>query len=335
MALRDRITSHPLNGLITSALDGLAAMPQAVRAQNPDLCDRTTRTLEVLRQRLQVATADITPDQTLMNMQSWVQQLVQEVQNATSNPGSPQFLANMQGPVDAIAQNLHTIPTPDPQLFPALLEEAQSRVSAIQTTQIQAEERARLLFDQINAELQKAKQAADQGIERAQQQEKIANDLLAALGAKGTSSEYLSTSTTEKAIADRWRLLTLCVGVIGAVLTFIAIQELKSDDFKSVAARASITLPFVFLAIYCGRQAAEHRSQERQARSLGLQLGSVSTFVADLDGQARKELKSQLAQRFYGVHEGPGHEAGPEPGAGYPSSRDLVGLLRDVIKKLH
>lgn len=338
----DRIAGHPLVPAVESALQTIAAIPPQVRSQNALAVDRTLATFNMLRLRLaDRQAAAVVSDTFLSNAHSWVTQAQQEAANATAN-GNVGHLTNMLAQAEALAQNFGQLPTsPDNSAFTALLEEATSRVGSIQEEQHKASERSRILYEQQQAELQRARDAAAENLERLRAQEKIATDLLAALGEKGTSSDYLITAANEKADADTWRQWTVGAAVLSAFtvigITVWSLLDTSAEDgtVTRLLTRLTLSVPLVALVVYFARQASEHRQQERRARSLGLQLGSVSTFVADLSDDRRAELKSLLSQRFYTGDQtaSAGKQGQAALDASYPSSKELFEFVMNLTKR--
>jgi hypothetical protein len=209
------------------------------------------------------------------------------------------------------------------------MEEAQHRLDRMQGLETTTRERARAVTDQIDAELERARTVTSDGIERARQNEAQANELLAQLGAKGTSSQYLSTAGDEKTIADKWRYATLALAIATSVLSVALLHDVSGRTVGSVIARASVLLPPVLITLYAGRQSAEHRTQERHARTLGLQLASLSLFLADLSGDGKQAIKQGVADRLFAPSDK------QVSSRGYPSSQDeLIKLLSTAISKL-
>ena len=333
MPISERVRQHPLTAALDQADAELSTIPPEMYQSNPVLLQRLAPTFASLRTRLESADSQVLADQTLANFHSWTQAVVTASQNLRANPGNPQFTQEIQNNLDAIAQNLYQIPTQsDNTQMHVLLEEARNRLEAIQATEATARDRARSASDQIQSELAKAQEAAVDGLERTKNTTDQADQLLAELGAKGTSSSYLETAISEKKIADTWRGITLLAAIVAAGVGIVLLHDVHTNTISGVIGRASGSLPGLLITIYCGRQAAEHRHQERETRTLGLQLAGLSLFLADLNAEGRQIIKQGVADRIFGrnVASSPQTDS-----SGYPQTqRELIGLLSTVISKL-
>ena len=328
MAVASRITGHPVWTALQQAQQLAQQVPEQTRQMNPALVERTISTLEYLRSALEQVNGSVVSDGALNNFHSWTQQIATELQNSANNPGNAQFIQNLQGPVEAISQNAGQLPfLPGPTFLTAMVDEAQRRLDQMQTLETQVRERSRLVSDQIGEHLEAAQDATATGLRKAKENEDKANTLLAALGARASSSDYLVTANNEARSADRWRFGTIGAAILTGLASLLSGHDLNTHSAGAIAARTSIVLPLLLLTIYAGRQAAEHRSQQRRARSLGLQLASLGSFLSDLSDEGRNTIKLAIAQRLFA--EDPSHPAAD----GYPSSQDLIKLLATTIGK--
>jgi hypothetical protein len=334
MAIPIRVLNHPIVASLRSARELLERIPPEFDQQQPDLMARTRASVDLLAERLDNPAVAAISDGALNNGQSWLQVIVSELQaaidqnNANLLQSSGQLLPN----VDAISQNLGQFPFSQPaDSMNLLLEEAQRRLTAMQGAQMQQEELWRSIKDDQARILDEVTTAKQEGLKRLQEQEVAAGKLLAALGAEATSNGYRLTAEHERTEANFWRWVTIIGGVVSAVFAVLVFWLVPSHGTGTAAAivKFGITLPLVLLTIYAGNQSAGHRHQERDAKQLELAFGSVDAYLADLDADRRAEVKATLTSNLFrtaGVNPGP-------PGD-YPSSSDIVGLLRDAIKKL-
>ncbi len=281
----------------------------------------------ILRDRLQDPAVEIVSDAALSNAHSWVSQASNELLNAI-NSGNPQvLLANnaFLPAVDAFSQSLGMFPFSQPgDVLAGQLDEAQRRVATIHDLQLKAAADSRAAQDQHLEYLRQSREQIDQQLEAAKSQRDAAATLLAALGGDATSKGYAETASTEQTSADNWRKVTFVLGIVTAVVALLLFTVAHAPGWEATLRRSAVTLPFIVLTLYAGRQAAEHRREEREARRLQLSFGSVNSYLADLDEVRRADLKTQLSARLFSSRsEG---DAQPMP-AGFPSSAELVQMI--------
>lgn len=333
MALSDRVAGHPIWTMVSQAEANLENLPEEVVRHNPDLVARVKAAINFVRNGLRGPDIGLISDASLANFNSWIQQIATDLQNAINNPGNAGFILNLQGPLDSIAQNLHTMPPSgaDDRLT-SLLSEAQARLDRIAKYEVTAQSRARTVTDQFRSDLDEIKLAGTVAIRDLEQRTELAEKLLAELGAKGTSSQYRETASEEKALADRWRQITLALGVVFVSLSaFYAVShDFAEASWSSTIAKFSFLIPAALLVVYTGRQAAEHRQQERHVRSLGLRLGSLGSFLVDLPVESKSKIKQDVSTLIFS------QSASDAPGetSGYPSQADLIKSLMQLVERL-
>jgi hypothetical protein len=79
-------------------------------------------------------------------------------------------------------------------------------------------------------------------------------------------------------------------------------------------AKWAISVPFAALAACAARESSKHREQARINRQIELQLASLDAYLVTLPDERQNEIRSKLADRFFGELR-PGEEhAAPEEG---------------------
>lgn len=128
-----------------------------------------------------------------------------------------------------------------------------------------------------------------------------ADELLGAIGVAGVAAGYNETAKQEKKVADKWRLATVGVALVAAVVLVSAlfVDHATAGSWQRLATRFVISLSFAGLAAYCGRQSGEHRQVERDARRRQLQLAALNPYLANLPSQVSALLKAQLAPGYF------------------------------------
>jgi hypothetical protein len=312
---------------LRSLLRGL--MPEFV-AQQEEIVTRSRETVDYIAELLENSSGSLVSDNALMNGQSWASVMITELQSAI-NLNSPGSIANGSqyfNHLDALSQNLHTFPAarPTPTLN-AAVEEAQTRLKSVQDLQIQHEAETRAATDNMQRLLAEAEKIKADGKKRLDQQEQAASNLLAALGAAGTSAGYRETASSESDQANWWRWVTIGGGLATAAVAAALLIIFHDDKVTDTLTRLSVTLPLILLTVYAGKQSADHRNEARRAKHLELSFASVDAYLADLEPSDRASLKSQLSSQLFAEDTTGGGAAG------YPSSADLLDVMKELAKR--
>jgi hypothetical protein len=129
-----------------------------------------------------------------------------------------------------------------------------------------------------------------------------AEQLVGAIGVTGVAAGYDQTATREKRAADVWRLATVTVALAAAgILAFAALFTDHGDAgaWQELASRVFVSLSLAGVAAYCGRQSAEHRKAEREARNRHLQLRALNPYLANMPEEESVRLKAELAAGYF------------------------------------
>jgi hypothetical protein len=136
------------------------------------------------------------------------------------------------------------------------------------------------------------------------------------IGSTGMAGGYQIVANTEKKAADFWRWVA-ALALLGAILaTIFAVAHGVSHGFEvdTFFAKWAISVPFAALAAYAARESSKHREQARINRQIELQLASLDAYLVTLPDERQNEIRSKLADRFFGELR-PGEEhAAPEEG---------------------
>jgi hypothetical protein len=153
-------------------------------------------------------------------------------------------------------------------------------------------------FDDLSKELvEKAKAELAQLADL----QKQADELVGAIGVTGVAAGYNETAQQQRRAANQWRLGTVGIAFLAAVVLSSAlfIDHGRDDTWQLLTTRLVISLSFAGLAAYCGRQSAEHRREERTARARQIQLAALNPYLANMPEDERVKLKSELAVGYF------------------------------------
>lgn len=135
-------------------------------------------------------------------------------------------------------------------------------------------------------------------------------DLVGVVANTGTAAHFQKVADYERNTANTWRIVAVVLAgaaVVVAFVTAFSASQTPDLDWQHLLAKALITLTIAGVAAYAGRQSAEHREQERQARHTELQLKAIGAFLETMDEAQRAEIQNALAAHVFGPRaENPG-----------------------------
>ncbi len=188
---------------------------------------------------------------------------------------------------------------------------------ATQTTQLQEQiETQRTAFSEeaeqresVFRESEQARTAAAD--EQREQQSQKATDLLSELkgyreqarglieatGRDAVSGDYQVWAKDQGKVAKWWNVAAVVVGLITVGALVWVVLGARNDTTQFLIAKSSVGIIGLIVAGYCGRQAAEHRAEERTAKRLGLDLAALEPFLENVDNP--QELRVEIARRVF------------------------------------
>ncbi|MCU1614448.1 MAG: hypothetical protein JWO98_1988 [Frankiales bacterium] len=163
-----------------------------------------------------------------------------------------------------------------------------------------------------------------------------ADELLGAIGMAGVAAGYNETAKNEKLVADKLRLGTIMVAVVAACVlgSTLFIDHTAAGSWQRLVARVVVSLSLGGLAAYFGRQSAEHRKVERDARVRQLQLAALNPYLANMPDEEIVRLKAELAPGWFGPVAEPSNGGGEgNDSNGLPSAAQLIEVLKIITTK--
>lgn len=121
-------------------------------------------------------------------------------------------------------------------------------------------------------------------------------ELVGAIGITGTAERYGKEFEEQQKTANKWRLVTLALGV-GAVAA--AIVAAFDHEATTAGTKLAIAILLGGVAAYTARQSARHRSREEHARRLQLDLTAFPVFVEALSEEDRDAATVWMAERSF------------------------------------
>lgn len=114
---------------------------------------------------------------------------------------------------------------------------------------------------------------------------------------------YTRNATRERKAADIWRLVAIGAALIAVAIGIWATVVAAGDetDWDLLAAKAFLGLIVAGVAAYAATQSAEHRSTQRDAEHVAVQLAALKPYLADLSQDAERDrLLVVIAEKLFG-----------------------------------
>lgn len=159
-----------------------------------------------------------------------------------------------------------------------------------------------------------------------------AEKLVNVIGNTGMSGSYKKTADREKFSADIWQVisfLSLLSLVIFAVASFWYALKIQFS-WPQLGGRIFVASTFAALAAYTGRQASDHRKAELFNRKMELELASIEPYLVGMPDNVKHELKSSLAEKFFGQQ--PNIEIEKNSEETNLPTKDLIKLLLETVQ---
>lgn len=121
-------------------------------------------------------------------------------------------------------------------------------------------------------------------------------ELVGAIGITGTAERYGKEFEEQQNTANKWRMVTLGLGVLAAAAAIVAAFD---HDATTAGTKLAIAILLGGVAAYTARQSARHRSREEHARRLQLDLTAFPVFIEALPEDDRDAATVWMAERSF------------------------------------
>lgn len=150
-----------------------------------------------------------------------------------------------------------------------------------------------------NAELQRATRDA----EALSDMHKQATRLIAAMGEKGTTTNYRIIADKESTAANFYRGVTLAIFGLGIVIatTSLWLHFRSPETLDSIAIKLLFAIVITTPAWYTAKESARHRSTADRARRTELELASLGPYIEMLPTDERTKIRAALTTRYFGT----------------------------------
>ena len=121
-------------------------------------------------------------------------------------------------------------------------------------------------------------------------------------GRRSITTEYGQYARGERRSAFGWSVAAVVLALGGFTFVVIELHDQNQSglSWKVTALKLAGSLALLGVAGYAGKQAAEHRSQERDAKRTQLDLNAVEPFLARLPEGKQDDLRADIAERVFG-----------------------------------
>jgi len=128
-----------------------------------------------------------------------------------------------------------------------------------------------------------------------------AEDLLEATGRRAITTEYGIYAENERSNAFWWSVFAVVLALIGFGFIVFEIIRLGNDtpSWQATIFKITGSLAMLVVAGYAGKQGAEHRTQERDAKRTQLDINALEPFLSRLPEEQQTELRAQIANRVF------------------------------------
>ncbi|HSW98388.1 MAG TPA: hypothetical protein VLF71_00975 [Candidatus Saccharimonadales bacterium] len=152
------------------------------------------------------------------------------------------------------------------------------------------------------ASVQEIKTKAEDDKRAIEQAKSEVERLLSIVGEEALIGDYSINAKDEKKPADIWSYVAAS-SILLAIIVGIAFAHgvSSSTSWQYVVAKVGVILAFGGLAGYAAKQSSEHRSAQREASRMALQLNAVKPYLMGMknDGQ-RDDLMVKIADKLFG-----------------------------------
>lgn len=176
----------------------------------------------------------------------------------------------------------------------------------------------------MQAELEAAVSSVEAGfatrLEAATEQKARIDGLFEIAAETTLIGSYTRNATRERKAADVWRLVAIGAALIAVAIGIWATVVAAGDetDWDLLAAKAFLGLIVAGVAAYAATQSAEHRSTQRDAEHVAVQLAALKPYLADLSQDTERDrLLVAIAEKLFGQSRVP------------PDNGDLSKLVAD------
>ncbi|GAC1439396.1 MAG: hypothetical protein NVSMB55_00710 [Mycobacteriales bacterium] len=178
------------------------------------------------------------------------------------------------------------------------------------------------------ADRKRQAEAAEEHLKVMRRLEEQAEAVVKATGRRAITTEYGQYAQGERRAALVWNILAVIFGLGG--FAFIVYEShllggKSNPSWTLTATKLAGSLALLAVAGYAGRQASEHKGQERDAKRTQLDINAVEPFLTRLPEEKQDDLRANVAERLF-AHRPQPETLEPAP----PDDADLSAIAKAV-----
>jgi hypothetical protein len=150
----------------------------------------------------------------------------------------------------------------------------------------------------LQASLEAHSATAEEVMEDLRRKDADAEELVGSISVRGTADRYEREARTQGEIADRWRRVTVVIGLLAGLVAGSA-AFLSDQEPAHIAGKIAVGVLLAGVAGYTARQSAQHRHREERASKLHLDLAAFGPFIEPLPEDAKNEERILLGRRVF------------------------------------
>ena len=141
------------------------------------------------------------------------------------------------------------------------------------------------------------------------EKETEARNLVQSVGDALTTATYSDRAQTESDIADKFRLATIVLFLIGILIVLsnygiYIVDHFVDENFKespwTIATRIFTALVVALPAFYTARESARHRTNSDRAKQRELELATLGPYIELLPSEVKSVVRERLTERYFG-----------------------------------
>ncbi|HXV05857.1 MAG TPA: hypothetical protein VFP23_08160 [Solirubrobacterales bacterium] len=150
--------------------------------------------------------------------------------------------------------------------------------------------------------LSEGKNQSDALVDDLRNKDQEAEQLVGSISIRGTADRYEKEAENQARIADRWRRVTVFLGIVAGIAAGSA-AFLTDQTAAHIAGKLALGVLLAGVAGYTARQSAQHRKREEAARKLHLDLAAFGPFIDPLPEDMKNEERVHLGRRVFAREE--------------------------------
>lgn len=158
-----------------------------------------------------------------------------------------------------------------------------------------------------------------------------AKGLVEATGRRAVTTEFGEYAAAQGRAAFRWSIAAVGLALGGFMVMAGQILTLSATSlsWELTAYKIAASAALFVVAGYAGKQSAEHREQERQAKRRQLEINALEPFLSRLPEEQQQDLRAKMADRI--LVQPASDTAGPLPSES-ASLGDVGGMIGSALR---